>query len=109
MSKKSLEAFMARLEEDAELRAAARGLAEKGKGTSLGAVTELARKKGYDFTAEEVSGQLAGELDESQLESVAGGLLPATTLTSIKWSAFPKVQIYLAGQSPSSGDYYFKF
>ena len=76
MSKQSLDAFRAKLDEDANLR---RQLAERAQNTSgeplvmpVDTLIEFAQSQGYEFTAAEVRAENA-ELGDDELDRVAGG------------------------------------
>ena len=84
MGKQALEQFLAKIQQDAGLRSELKkrfGTPENG--ISLMQITEFAASKGYQFTAEEVE----GELSEVELEGVSGG---GSYFLSRK--AFPKVE-----------------
>lgn len=105
MSIQSLETFMAKVEQDPELKQKLTDQADEN-GIPLAAVAKLAAEKGYEFSVEDIS----SELSEDQLDAVAGGLartLARTTLTttSLKGEVFPKVELYPA----LGGDLYLKW
>ena len=71
MSMQSLQAFRNRVNASEPLQAEMRAC-----GTDVGAMTDLGRKHGYDFTAEEIRAVFigaAGELTDFELEMVNAG------------------------------------
>lgn len=70
MSSDSFKAFMAKVEADQGLREQLRAAAGD-TGLPVQALAEFAKGHGYAFTAEDVT----GELSDTQLEGVAGGIL----------------------------------
>lgn len=91
MSVQAVTDFLEQLKDEEDLKTE---LDIKGKTRQerIAAVVELAGKRGYGFTADECATVLetvqkikAGELEDAELETVAGGVaLPEGTWTSIK-------------------------
>jgi predicted ribosomally synthesized peptide with nif11-like leader len=76
MSKQALDAFKAKLAEDAALREEmTRVLSKDGQRTDASAqdLAAFAQSRGYDLSEEDVHRTM--ELSDDQLESVAGGVL----------------------------------
>jgi predicted ribosomally synthesized peptide with nif11-like leader len=75
MSKESLAEFYSAVAEDAalqdEIRAAAEGTGDEAT-VSAAQLVEIASARGFEFTEEEALGVV--ELDDDELEAVAGGL-----------------------------------
>lgn len=97
MSANSIQEFLTKVSEDQALQEELAKAMESENDRE--AVTELAKSKGYDFTAEELGQAIdqiqaeaqqqmdASELSEEELESVAGGATPViTTVAMIKIS-----------------------
>lgn len=82
MSKEAVHALMKKAESDAQLRDALEA-ALQDEGTAVRAFLETAAKHGCEFTAQEfvevleqqgaAQGDTGGELDDQQLDAVAGG------------------------------------
>ena len=101
MSIESLKTFMAQVQQDADLRQKLADIADDD-GIPLEALAKIAAEKGYEFSVEDIS----GELSDEQLEAVAGGLARTTlTTTSLKGEVIPKIDLF---QVPS-GDLYLKW
>jgi predicted ribosomally synthesized peptide with nif11-like leader len=80
MGKEAAARFIALLAEDPDLR-------KQVAGSQLGALVRFAAERGFDFTADELEAMAdglvklhAGELTDTELEGVAGGVLNATSL-----------------------------
>lgn len=97
MSANSIQEFLTKVSEDQALQEELAKAMESENDRE--AVTELAKSKGYEFTAEELGSAIdqiqaeaqqqmdASELSEEELESVAGGATPViTTVATIKIS-----------------------
>lgn len=77
MSKKDLERFMARLQDDAGLgRELQQRLDSSETSMSAADLIDFAAGKGYRFDASDTS----SELNDEQLDAVAGGMKPRDTL-----------------------------
>ena len=80
MSKESASAFLAKVEQDQDLKSKVQAL---GEGASFEALQDVAAGAGYEITMDDLiaagkdraeqSGSATGELSDTQLESVAGG------------------------------------
>lgn len=68
MGTKSFNAFVAKLQEDESLREEIRAAGTED-GIHVDDLSSIARAHGYEFTVDDVS----EELDDAQLDSVAGG------------------------------------
>ena len=89
MSKHALEDFLAKLREDAGLRSELKerfGTAEEG--IPLDQIAEFASAKGYQFSADEVE----GELSDTDLEAVSGGVSALKGSLYLQ-KVFPKVEL----------------
>jgi predicted ribosomally synthesized peptide with nif11-like leader len=71
MSRQSFQAFMGQLQKDGSLQKELREkLGDPAQGVSAEGLNQFAAAKGYDFKVDEIM----SELNEKQLDSVAGGL-----------------------------------
>lgn len=71
MSRQSFDAFMGALQKDASLQKELREkIGDPAQGVRSEDLTQFAAARGYDFKVEEI----ISELNEKQLDSVAGGL-----------------------------------
>jgi predicted ribosomally synthesized peptide with nif11-like leader len=87
MSNQKVEEFLTKVGEDSSLQTELSHALEADNDRQ--AVTDLAKSKGYEFSSDELwaevqkrqaefsTKQTAGELSESDLETVAGGMTPA--------------------------------
>jgi predicted ribosomally synthesized peptide with nif11-like leader len=102
MSKQALDAFKAKLAEDAALREEmTRVLSKDGQRSDASAqdLIAFAQSRGFDLSAEDVRATM--ELSDDQLESVAGGVLissysstPTYSLESISFNFAKMVYEY---------------
>ena len=86
MSEKDFKRFLRDLDRVADMRSAVEALRPAGRaGTEVpaDALVALARERGYDIDAEDIAPHVAelDELDESELEDVAAGVLRATGIS----------------------------
>ena len=68
----------------------------KAKATSIRSVTDFAKSKGYDFSAEEVQAYVRAqgkELSDEQLDAVTGGRIPVVLLIINTFVVDPVVRI----------------
>jgi predicted ribosomally synthesized peptide with nif11-like leader len=96
MSVESFNAFMAKVEEDQQLRDKLRA-AGGDVGLPVQALAEFAGRHGYSFTAEDVT----GELSDAQLEGVAGGM--GRMITGPTRFDYDKISPTLSVKSMDSG------
>ena len=83
MSKHALEQFLTKLQQDAGLRGELKEqLGAPEDGIPMEQVAAFAAGKGYEFSADEVE----GELSDAELDAVAGG-------ENISLNFFPKVEL----------------
>ena len=92
--------FLNNVEQDEALQAELARVLEMG--TDVKEVIKLAQSKGYEFSEQEISVEMekrqaehqkkieAGELNDQELEAVAGGANPAKTI--LISGTFPKIQ-----------------
>ena len=92
--------FLIKVEQDEALQAELARVLEMG--TDVKEVIKLAQSKGYEFSEQEISVEMekrqaehqkkieAGELNDQELEAVAGGANPAKTI--LISGTFPKIQ-----------------
>ena len=82
MSKENIALFYEKVKDDQGLQEIIKGLAGKSQEEVIGAVVKLGGENGFHFTAEDLKAYAeekaaehnqSGELDDSQLEAVAGG------------------------------------
>jgi predicted ribosomally synthesized peptide with nif11-like leader len=93
MSSESFAAFVARLDEDKALREQLRA-AGGDQGLRVEALADFAKAHGYEFTADDVT----GELSEKQLEAVAGGLARTFSVSTTFDKVSPVLSVsYLNG------------
>jgi predicted ribosomally synthesized peptide with nif11-like leader len=80
MANEAVDEFFALLERDNELQTDLQAEVER---SASRAIIEVARRRGLEFTSEDLKSRLAdqvAELDEEELDAVAGGLSPNITL-----------------------------
>jgi len=100
MSRQSFEAFMGTLMKDESLRNELREkLGDPAQGVSAEGLNQFAAGKGYDFKVEEIR----GELNEKQLDTVAGGI----EISSLSFSTL-KIDSSFLGTKYIKFDYNFQ-